>query len=87
MIDSNHAPMTLFAMHKLGASDQELESYFNSIKKEWSTQKLDISETCKVDKNNYSDFYGQVKYFSRYVDFFSSELKCNGLTKVLEVFA
>ena len=85
-IDSNHAPMTLIAMHELGASDQELETYFNSIKKEWSTQKLDISRTGKLDRNNYSEFYGQRSYFSRFVDFFCSELKHNGLTKTLEVY-
>ena len=86
MIDSNHAPMTLLAMHKIGASEQELEDYFNSIKKDWSTKKLDISDTCEINRKNYTQYYGQLEYFSRFVDFFSLELKRNGLIKVLETY-
>lgn len=79
---TNHLPMTLFAMFKLGASDNELNDFIEEYKKIHNMEKLH-AVTSSINTNNWTQHFGQTEKYEEYQEFFKAEIKENGTKKAI----
>ncbi len=72
---SNHLPMALFALHKVGASESQLIQFYKSYIINLEPQSKD---SILIDSKNWKTFLGHHKYNSAYHYFFANELNVLG---------
>ena len=74
-----HLPMSLIALDKMGASEKQLNLFYQN-----SIIRLDIRKKNTQTKiNNIEDALGQKEFFESYVVFFENELKNISMKSVL----
>lgn len=82
---TNHLPMTLFAMFKLGASAKELNDFIEEYKKIHNMEKLQVV-TSSINQSNWTQFFGQTEKYEEYQEFFKKEVEQNGTRKLIEKY-
>lgn len=79
---SNHLPMGLIALQRLGATSQKMDSFFTRTAK--SLELLKSNEyTEKIDQTNWQNFLGQHVNNSELIQFFEKEIQSLGIQKTL----
>lgn len=84
LIGNNHAPMTMIAMNKIGASDSEIKDYFSTIKKVWGTTSFDLTKSHKIEEKNWCENLNHFDFYPRYIDFFNQKIRAMGVDKTLK---
>lgn len=72
----NHAPMVLIAMYRMGASDEQLRSYFSKL--EIATGHSDETPLLAVEPSSWKRYLGRVDALDSYTRFFHSETRRHG---------
>jgi hypothetical protein len=80
---SNHLPMALIALNRIGASDDQLSKFYSSYVPVLKRQEAD---GLKIDNLNWTYFLGQHIYNSSYRDFFLSEIGQIGIDQVVSKY-
>ena len=82
---TNHLPMTLFAMFKLGASNIEMREFIEEYKKAHKMEKLHVV-TSSINSTNWTKHFGKTEKYEEYQEFFKAEVESNGTKKVIEKY-
>jgi hypothetical protein len=77
---SNHLPMALIALDRIGASSEQLQKFYD---KYCSRLSLQTSSATLITKNNWDSFLGQHIYNSEYRDYFLKEIETKGKKQTL----
>lgn len=80
---SNHLPMALFALGQIGASDDQLGTFYQNYSRRLEKQSEDLEV---IDQVNWKDFLGQHKMNSSYRKFFEQELQALSLKNCLSQY-
>ena len=80
---TNHLPMTLFAMYKIGASEIELNNFVEEYKQHHKMEKLFFIDST-ININNWTEYLGQTEKFEEYQEFFKLEMIKLGTRKMIE---
>ncbi|MDX1303233.1 questin oxidase family protein [Photobacterium sp.] len=79
---TNHLPMALIALDRLGASPERLEEYF-----EFYSEKLKPLESLSYDEDfNWLEHLGEKEKFNVYLDFYSKQISLYGITSTLRTY-
>lgn len=80
---SNHLPMALIALERLGASDSHLKLFFDSYSRRLSPQ---VSRPVSIDLGNWKSYLGQHTYNTEYRNYFLREIAQVGKEQVLRKY-
>lgn len=80
---SSHLPMALIALHRIGASKEQLSKFYSFYSK--NLENLTPDEI-KINSGNWNKFLGEHRHNSGYRDFFLSEVNAQGLKATLSYY-
>lgn len=80
---SNHLPMAIVALHGIGASKEDIVSFYDHHSRRLEKQ---IEDKTLFHSKNWRDHLGAHQFNSAYRTFFLSELKNNGMKTTLSTF-
>lgn len=82
---TNHLPMVIIALYKMGASDDRAREYSKWYIENRKVDKLKRSNIT-IDEENWLDHLGKHRYELEYRDFFKETLDETGMEKLLEIY-
>jgi len=80
---SNHLPMALFALNRLGASDARLRAFYSFYEKRLTPK---THKNLRLSDANWQCYQGEHCYNTAYLAFFSEHIQNKGITQSLEYF-
>lgn len=80
---SNHLPMTLYALNRIGASEDQLKSFYASYIPQLAPQ---TNDSIKIGRDNWKNYLGQHQHNSSYRIFFEHEFSSRGQKETLSTY-
>ena len=80
---SNHLPMALIALYKIGEDEFDLSSFYKSYAKRLKPQ---LADTVTINEKNWQSFLGQHRFNQPYREFFLSQLASRGFRSTFEYY-
>lgn len=81
---TNHLPMALYALHKIGASDDRIKSFAESHIKARGLKPLKQKVDLHFNEQTYKNHLGTHDYYHAHKDYFSKQLKTYGREETLK---
>jgi hypothetical protein len=80
---SNHLPMALIALERMGASDEQLQNFYNGHNKHLEKH---IDNGLRINKENFNQHIGDHDSSYAYLLFFENEINNNSIETVLATY-
>lgn len=81
---TNHLPMALYALYKIGASAQQIQDFAADHVKARRIAPLTKKSPLIFTKDTYTNYLGQHDYFYAHCQYFTQQVKDNGLNSTLK---
>jgi hypothetical protein len=86
-IEHNHAPMVVIALYRMGADEDRLRHYYDSLQIETPTLESDSQQAPPIVAARWMEQLGDFRACGSYCRFFKSEIERRGVEDVLRCYA